>query len=111
MPVCAECGKKVPDDAAYCPYCGFRLGNTLKEEFTISSEDLVKKVKELIHEGNVRRITVKDEEGKTMLDLPISVGIIGILIAPMLAAVGAVAAIVTKCTIEIERREDKSSIS
>jgi len=107
MPFCAECGKNVPEDAAYCPYCGSRLGKTPVEEFTISSEDLVKKVKELIHEGNVRRITVKDEAGKTILDLPVSVGVIGILIAPLLAAVGAVAAIATKCTIAVERREDK----
>jgi len=77
-----------------------------REEFKVSSEDLVSKVKELIHEGNVTRILVKDEGGKTLLDIPVTLGVIGVLLAPWLAALGAIAALVTQCTIVVERREE-----
>lgn len=76
-----------------------------KEEFSVSADNLVKKVKELIHEGNVRRIIIKNEEGKVLLDMPVSVGVVGVILAPWLAALGAIAALATKCTITVERRE------
>jgi predicted regulator of Ras-like GTPase activity (Roadblock/LC7/MglB family) len=76
-----------------------------KEEFTISSDDLAEKVKQLIHEGNVTRIVVKGEKGETLVDIPVTVGIVGILLAPILAAVGVIAAIATKCTLVVERQE------
>lgn len=78
--------------------------NKKEETFEIKGEDLLKKIKELIKEGNVRKITVKDREGQTLLVIPLTVGVIGALIAPVLAAVGALAAIITECTISIERR-------
>lgn len=78
--------------------------NKKEETFEIKGEDLLKKIKELIKEGNVRKITIKDKEGQTLLVIPLTVGVIGALIAPVLAAVGALAAIITECTISIERR-------
>ncbi len=74
------------------------------ETFNVKGEDLLKKVKQLIHEGNIRKITIKDKEGKTIVELPLTIGVAGALIAPMLAAVGAVAALVTECSITVERK-------
>lgn len=77
------------------------------EEFKVSGNDLQKKVKELLHEGNVRKITIKDRNGNVVLAIPLTVGVIGAVIAPVLAAVGAVAALLTECTITVERKENK----
>ncbi len=73
------------------------------EEFKVSGEDLLKKVKELLKEGNVRKVTIKDKDGKAILSFPLTLGVVGAVLAPMLAAVGAVAALVTECTISVER--------
>jgi hypothetical protein len=75
------------------------------EEFSVSSDDLVKRVKDLLHEGNVTRIILRDPEGKILLEVPAAAGLIGAILAPWLAALGAVAAFVTECTIAVERRE------
>ncbi len=76
------------------------------EKFTVSGDKVVSKVKEIVHEGNIRRVRLI-HEGKTILDIPLSVGApvaaVGILMAPLLAAVGAFAALVTECTIEVEK--------
>jgi len=74
------------------------------EEFKVSGEELLKKVKELIKEGNVRKVTIKDKDGKVILSFPLTLGVVGAVLAPMLAAVGAVAALVTECTISVERK-------
>lgn len=76
-----------------------------KEEFSVNGEELLKKVKEIIKEGNVRRITIKNKEGKTLMELPLTIGVVGAVLAPMLAAVGAIAALVTECTITVERED------
>jgi len=78
--------------------------NIKREEFRVSGDKIVAKVKELIKEGNARRIIIKSEKGETMLEIPLTIGAIGILIAPVLAAVGALAALVTNCTIVVERK-------
>jgi hypothetical protein len=75
------------------------------EEFTVNGEELLAKVKSLVNEGNIRRIIIKDENGKTLVELPLTIGVVGAILAPMLAAVGAIAALVTKCTIVVERRD------
>lgn len=80
------------------------MDNNLKEEFKVSGEQLLKKINELIKEGNVRQITIKDKEGKTIISFPLTFGVIGAALAPVLAAVGAVAALVTECTISVERK-------
>ena len=74
-----------------------------KEEFKVNGEDLLKKVKELIAEGNVRRITIKSKEGRTIVVIPLTIGVVGAVLVPPLAAVGAIAALVTECTIAVER--------
>ena len=74
------------------------------EEFNINGEQLLGKIKELIHEGNIRRITIKNEEGGTVLEIPLTLGAIGAVLLPMFAAVGAVAALLTKCTIIVEKK-------
>ena len=77
------------------------------EEFKVNGEDLLKKVKEIIAEGNARKITVKNKEGKTIVELPLTIGVVGAALAPLLAAVGAIAALVTECIIVVEREEKK----
>ena len=76
------------------------------EEFRVRGEELVEKVKQLIHEGNVRKLIIKDDEGKIYLEIPVTFGLIGALIAPMLAAVGAVAAMVANLKIEVVRNDE-----
>ena len=73
------------------------------ERVTVAGEDLLRKVKDLIAEGNVRRISIKDKQGKMLVELPLTIGVVGAALAPMLAAVRAIAALVTECTITIER--------
>lgn len=75
-----------------------------EESFKVKGEELLRKVKDLIQEGNVRRITIKDKNGKTLIVLPLTLGVVGAVLAPVLAAVGAVAALVTDCTITVERK-------
>jgi hypothetical protein len=76
-----------------------------KNEFQVKAEELLEKVKELIHEGNVRRIIIKNDKGDTYLEIPVTIGLLGALIAPVFAAVGALAALAANFTIEVERRE------
>jgi hypothetical protein len=74
-----------------------------REEFKIKGEELLKKVKELIKEGNVRRITISNKSGKEIMSFPLTIGVVGAVVAPMLAAVGTVAALITECTLTVER--------
>ena len=76
-----------------------------KEWFTLNGENLVKKIKELINEGNVRKVTIHDKDGKELLSFPLTIGVVGTLLAPVLAAVGAVAALIGECSIAVEREE------
>ena len=76
------------------------------ETYEVSGDTLVSKVKELVHEGNVRRITIKNEEGKTLVEFPLTLGVVGALFLPSLAALGAIAALVTDCTIVVEKIEE-----
>ena len=78
--------------------------NTKKEEFKVSGDDVLKKVKELIKQGNIRRIIIKNEKGDTLMEIPLTFAVVGAVIAPVLAAVGALAALVTNCTIIVEKR-------
>ncbi len=84
--------------------------STKKEEtYKVKGEHLLSKVKKLIKEGNVRSITIKDKNGKLIMILPLTIGVVGALLAPPLAAVGAVAALVTECTISVEREDARKS--
>jgi hypothetical protein len=82
---------------------------TFKESFKVAGEQLVDAVKKLLHEGNVRRIVIKHADGREVAEFPLTVGVIGAVLAPMLAAVGALAAVLTECTVEVEREVDESA--
>jgi phage-related minor tail protein len=73
-------------------------------EFKIKGDDLMRKIRELIAEGNVNRIIIKDDSGKVYLEIPVTVGVIGAVIAPVLASVGALAALAADFTIEVIRK-------
>lgn len=73
------------------------------ERFRMTGEEVIAKVKKLVHEGNVRRVLIKNQEGHIIVEFPLTVGVVGAALAPMWAAVGAVVAIVTECTIEVEK--------
>jgi hypothetical protein len=79
---------------------------SFKESFKINGENLLNKVKELIEEGNVRKITINDKSGKELMSFPLTLGVVGAVFAPVLAAIGAVAALVGECTITVEREEE-----
>ena len=75
------------------------------EEFRVNGEELIAKIKNLVNEGNIRRIIIKDKEGKVIFEIPLTFGIIGALIAPQLAAIGAIAALVTEATVVVEKAD------
>ena len=77
-----------------------------KETFKINGEELVKKVKELIKEGNVRRIIIKDKNEKSLVEFPLTIGVIGVALAPVLAAIGAIAALIGECSLTVERENN-----
>ena len=76
-----------------------------QEEFSVDGREVVKKVKELIAAGNARRIIIKNESGETVIEIPLTIGAIGSVLVPVLAAVGAIAALATKCTIIVVKKE------
>ena len=75
------------------------------EEIKVAGRDLVDKVKSLLHEGTIHRVIIKNEEGHVLMEVPVTIACVGAIAAPVLAAVGAIAAMVTHCTIVVERRE------
>jgi hypothetical protein len=79
-----------------------------KTEFKVKGEDLIKKIKQLIHEGNIRRIIIKDDNGRVFMEIPLTVGIVGTALIPIWAAVGAIAALVADFTIEVIKKEEES---
>jgi len=104
MKHCVRCGRELSENANYCSSCGAPAKKTVTEEYSVSSEDLVKKIKEIIHERNVTRIIVKNEKGETLLEMPALVGVIGTILAPWMAALDVIAAIATRCKIIVEKR-------
>jgi len=79
--------------------------NTQTEEFKIDGEKLIAKIKELLHEGNIRKLIIKDKEGKVLMEIPMTFGVMGVLLAPQLAAIGAIAALVSEATLVVEKSE------
>ena len=76
------------------------------EEYQVSGDALVAKVKELVHEGNIRRIIIKNEDGSSLIEVPLTLGVVGAVLLPVWAAIGAVAALVASCTIVVEKIEE-----
>ena len=105
MVYCIKCGKELSTDSNYCTSCGTKvLPEGVNEEFEVAGEDLVEKVKELIHEGNVRRLIIRNQYGKTVFEIPVTIGVIGAVLVPILAAIGAIATLAMKYTIVVERK-------
>ncbi len=77
------------------------------EEFSVNGEELLARIKALIHEGNIRRIIIRDKQGRTFMEIPLTVGVAGVLLAPTLAAVGAIAALVTEAQVVVEKVEQE----
>jgi len=77
-----------------------------KSEFSVTGEELLAKFKELIHEGNVRKVIIKNDKGETYLEIPVTIGLIGAIVAPVFAAIGALAALAANFTIVVERKEE-----
>jgi cephalosporin hydroxylase len=84
-----------------------QIGVTM--EFKVKGQELLKKVEDLIREGNVRRIIIKDTEGKTFIEIPLSFGVIGVLAAPIVAAVGALAGVVANFSVEVIKTEEEDT--
>ena len=80
--------------------------NVRVEEFSVSGDALVAKIKEILHEGNIRRLTIKNEEDETLIEIPLTIGVVGIVLLPVWAAIGAIAALVANLTIVVEKIED-----
>ncbi len=92
-------GQTTPQDEAP------QAEKTHSEEFSVTGEQAVDFIKKLLHEGNIRRIVLKDESGKTLLEIPVTIGVVGVILLPVWAAIGAAAALVAKMTIVIERTD------
>ena len=114
MAYCSICGIQVRETSTYCPQCGNRLvrekPRVWTEDIDIAGNQLLAKVEQLIHEANVRRIVIKQEE-KTLIEIPLTWAAVGAVLAPVLAAVGALAALVTNCTVSVERSEQAAQPS
>ena len=106
MKYCKKCSAELTNDANYCSKCGTPVKLMRTEEFKVSADDLIKSVKKLIHEGNVRKILIKDEKGKTLIEIPVTIGVVGTILAPWLAALGVIGALATNCTIVVERENN-----
>lgn len=106
MAKCSECSADLPADAKFCPRCGAQVG-LKKDVYQVSAEGLAGKVKEVINDARVKRIIIKDDKGKVLLSIPVTWGAAGtvavLALAPWLAAIGVIAGIVTKCTVEVEK--------
>ncbi|MEW6030320.1 MAG: DUF4342 domain-containing protein [Chloroflexota bacterium] len=79
--------------------------HTGTEEFRVNGEELVAKIKELLHQGNIRRIIIKDKDGNVLIEVPLTIGVVGAILLPVWAAIGAIAALVAEATIVVEKKE------
>lgn len=98
---CKSCERDLEDSAKFCQECGSSTGD--REEFFVKSEQLIEEIKKIIDEGVATRVIVKDEKDKVLLDIPLAAGLVGTVIAPWLAALGVIAALVTRCKIVVEK--------
>lgn len=105
LPYCNKCGAKLEENAKFSSACGRKATRIVIEEFSVDADNLVERVNGLLHEGNVNRIIVKDDKGRVLLEIPATVGVIGAVLAPWLATLGVVAALVARSRIVVERKE------
>jgi hypothetical protein len=78
------------------------------EEFRVDGDALISKIKEIIHQGNVRRIIIKNESGETLIEVPLTLGVVGVILLPVWAAIGAIAALAARFSIVVERVDDSA---
>lgn len=83
--------------------------NVRTEEFKVTGDAVVATVKQILHEGNVRRITIKNEEGKTLVEIPLTLGVVGVLLLPTWAAIGAIAALAANLTLAVEKGDEAAA--
>ena len=102
---CTNCGVALQESNKFCFACGAPVKTPVTEEILVSADKLIEKVKALLHEGNVTRIIIKDEKDKVLLEVPATVGVIGVVMVPWLAALGVIAALAAKCKLVVERKE------
>jgi uncharacterized membrane protein YvbJ len=102
---CTKCGSPLKEGDRFCPVCGSPVAKVISEEYRVSGNNLVDRVRELLHEGNITRVIVKDDGGKVLLEIPVTVGVVGVVLAPWLVALGVIAALVANCRVVVERRE------
>ena len=81
--------------------------HTGTEEFRVNGEQLVAKIKEILHEGNIRRLIIKDKDRRTLIEVPLTIGVVGVILVPVWAAIGAIAALVAEATVVVEKVEEK----
>jgi uncharacterized membrane protein YvbJ len=105
MSNCWKCGVNLKENSNFCHVCGAKTAKEYTEEFSVAADNLIEKVKELLHEGNITRIIVKDEKDKILLEIPATVGVVGVVLVPWLAALGAITALATNCKIVVEKRQ------
>jgi hypothetical protein len=84
-------------------------GTRAREAHWVTGNELLDKARQLVHEGNVRRIIIKNEDGRTIIEAPLTVGVVGAMLLPLWAAIGAVAALVANCSIEVERETEEAN--
>jgi hypothetical protein len=101
--ICPKCGTGLVPNATYCSACGINVatlkGGIYAKQYSVSAEDLSKKVRELLHDVTVTRIIVKDDKGTTLLEMPATIGVAGVSLAPWLAALGVISALSAHCTL------------
>lgn len=85
------------------------MGKTFSDTIYLTGEQLLKKIRELINEGNVRKITINNKDGKEIMSFPLTVGVVGVVLAPVLAAIGAAAALIGDCSIAVEREVEEDA--
>jgi CBS domain-containing protein len=104
-----NCGTEVPSEAKFCPNCGTQMG-VKKDVYHVSGDGLVGKIKVILKDAKVKRIVIKDDKGRVLLSIPVPWGAAGaaaiVFLAPWLAAIGVIAGIVTRCTVEVEKTND-----
>ena len=94
-PYCVKCGTSLKEDGRFCAVCGAAVPNFTSKEYTVSDSNLVERVREMLQEGNVARVIVKNEAGKTLPKIPATVGVVGVVVAPRLGDLGIITALVT----------------
>jgi hypothetical protein len=109
LETCIQCGTELEPNAKFCSECGTPVEkNVTTEEYQVTADEIAKKVKELVHEGNVSNLVVKDSNGNAVLSIPVTAGVVGGIVAPVLVLIGALAMVMGKYTIVVVRKKENA---